>query len=113
MSARRHYPEHPDLASNDTAQTVGDGLNAFLEKSGVSFMMKHPELRATWNEIAGSEMAAHTQPSSLRNGVLEILVDSSSVLHEVQFNRHTLLKVLRQRIKQPFISRLTFAVKRI
>ena len=86
-------------------------LQEFLQRSGLDVLLKYPEIDRVWESMVGSEMAEHTRILAFRRGVLEIAVDCSSLMNEMQFLQHGLLYDLRRAIRKPFISRLSFVLK--
>jgi len=58
-------------------------------------------LSEAWEELAGSEAAAHSWPAGLRAGVLEVEVDSSVWAQHLQLRRPELLRVLRDFLAGP------------
>ena len=111
MGRRFRGRRHPDLRESETEQPLGDSLETFLRESGLRFMLKHPELHTVWEEVVGPEIAAHTRVSAFRGGTFEVAVDSSTLMHEIQFHRAALLQDLRERIRRPFIARIRFVVR--
>ena len=51
-----------------------------------------------WEEWMGPEVARHSQPASLRNGVLELRVESSAWCQALQLRRPELLAALRREL---------------
>jgi hypothetical protein len=49
--------------------------------------------------------------SRFQRGVLEIAVDSSALLNDIQFHKAALLQDLRREVKKPFISSIFFVHK--
>ena len=96
--------------SPDTTSSLGKALEGFLAESGLKSALDHPKLCAIWEKMVGPEMARHTRILSFRRGVLEVGVDSSSLMSEMQFLRHGLLHDLRQALSKPFVSSISFVV---
>lgn len=90
---------------------LAQALEGFLKESGLHTAMKHPELSEIWERMAGPEIAAHAQVIGFKSGRLEIGVDSSSLMTDIQFHKTAILKDLRREIKTPFISGITFVLK--
>ena len=91
--------------------SLGQAVSGFLKESGISAVMKHPEIHEAWQRTVGPDIAAHSRVLGFRRGVLEIAVDSSALMSEIQFHRAALLQDLRREIRKPFISALSFVVK--
>ena len=89
---------------------MGDALDLFLKKSGLSALVKYPAIQGAWQGIVGPELSERMRITSFRRGVLEVAVDSSALLTEVAFFRNALLEDIRHRVKKPFISRISFVL---
>lgn len=96
--------------ANAFSASLGEALQGFLKSSGLTGQMKHPRIHEVWKAIVGEEFAGHTAVSAFRRGTLEIAVDSSALLNDIQFHRAALLRDLRREVKQPFISKITFVL---
>lgn len=107
---REPIGDHPGGASESDA-SLGWALQEFLHTSGLDVLLKHPELHSVWESKVGADMAKHTRVLAFRRGVLEIGVDCSALMNEMQFLQDGLLHDLRRAIRKPFISRLSFVLK--
>jgi len=90
---------------------IGDALGGFLQHSGLAGLMKHPELHEAWQKTVGTDIADHARVSRFQRGALEIAVDSSALLSDIQFHKAALLQDLRREVKKPFISSIVFVHK--
>jgi predicted nucleic acid-binding Zn ribbon protein len=102
-AARRPEPRDP--------APLGGALDEFLRESGISLLLKYPQLHAVWLGIVGEEVGAHARIAALRNGVLEVAVDSSALMTDIRFHKAALLKDLRAAVRKPFIQNIHFIVK--
>ena len=93
------------------SKTLGDILEQALAKQGLLARTRHSNVDEAWTSIVGSEFADHTRIASLKKGILEIEVDSSALMTEIQFYRKALLLDLRETVRKPFISRISFILK--
>lgn len=87
---------------------LGRALERFLETSGISTALKYPKIHEVWRSVVGDALAEHTRVSAFRRGVLEIAVDSSALLNDIQFHRAALLRDIQREVKRPFVSRISF-----
>jgi len=101
--AGTHQDEH--------TATLADSLSGFLRATGLSKRMRHPRLWTAWRETVGDEIGQHTQVSGFRRGVLEVAVDSSALMSEIQFHRKALLRDIRSQGRDPFISQISFVLQ--
>lgn len=88
---------------------IGDLLTRVLTKYGVTQLTLQDELESAWGEAAGAAVARHTRPGALRRGVLEVLVDNSVLLQELEgFEKARLLAVLQEKLPQHRVVALRF-----
>lgn len=64
-------PQGPD------PRPLGDALAAFVGRRGWRRRMEGARVHASWREIAGEELARHSEPVRLHGGVLVVRVDST------------------------------------
>lgn len=108
--ARARSRSHPDMTGDKRVLPLRGCLQEYLDNSGISFLAAHPDLHFAWAAIIGEELAQHAKVVGFKRGIIEVAVDSSSLMHEIQFHRAALLADLRAQIKKPFISRIVFRV---
>ena len=92
-------------------RTIGEVLEQALAKQGLLAHSRSSNVDEAWTSIVGAEFANHTRIASLKRGKLEIEVDSSALMTEIQFYRKALLLDLREKVRKPFISRISFILK--
>jgi hypothetical protein len=63
-----------------------------------------------WQEIVGSQFANCSRPANLRQGVLEIVVNNSTVLQELTFRKKELLEQMRDQLPEQRITALRLRV---
>jgi len=100
-----------DVSGQEKEGTLKDALNRFLKSSGMESLIKYPALTTAWNKFVGEEIAEHARIWSFRRGTLEIAVDSSSLMNDIEFSRGRLLRALQNEVKRPFVARLSFVLK--
>jgi len=91
--------------------TLKNALEGFLNSSGIGSLIKYPNVTKAWNEISGTEISKHTMIYSFKRGVLEIGVNSSALLNEVEFAKKEYLRAIQEKIKRPFVRKLMFVLK--
>ena len=101
---------HEDVGAGRAATPLGECLKEFLSRSGVGFMMQHPDLHSAWREIVGDMLARRARIVAFHRGTVEVAVDSSTLMHEIRFHRMALLQDLRRKVSKPFISNIRFKV---
>lgn len=91
---------------------IGDILGAVLAKYGCTQTTAQLELETAWQKVADERTRKHTRIGSLRRGVLEILVDNSALLGELEsFHKESLLEQLRKIIRHERVTSLRFRRK--
>lgn len=90
---------------------LSGAIGEFLQTSGIAVMLKHPQLQEVWQRTVGEEIGAHARIMAVRHGVLEIAVDSSALMTDIQFHKAALLKDLRSAVRKPYIQNIQFIVK--
>lgn len=69
------------------------------------------EVLRVWNNLLDPNIAAHAQPTGLKNGTLFVTVDSSVWLSEiVRYRRKEILDRLQHSFGSEFIARISFRV---
>ena len=111
MAERRRRERHPDLPADAGAMDIGRCVRKFLDSSGVSTLLKHPELHSAWTEICDGAVCEHTRILSFQRGRLEIGVDTATVMHEIRFRRRELLLAMQARVRNPFVSAITCVIE--
>ena len=75
---------------------LGDVLSQVIAMRGIGRIRGDRQMADAWKNVAGPEVAAGSRPTTLRNGVLQILVTSSTLLGElVSFHKATILGRLK------------------
>jgi predicted nucleic acid-binding Zn ribbon protein len=87
-------------------QIVKDVFAQMESKKTVS----RDEVDAYWKKLVGDAGAKHTRPITLRKGVLNVLVDSSVWMQEVNMRKRGLLKGLKSMFGKDKISQIQFKI---
>ena len=74
------------------AKKVGDVLSQVLKKNGLERGLKRGKALLIWPEIAGSALAAWTEPERLEEGVLFIKTRDSVVNHQLTYMREEFIR---------------------
>jgi predicted nucleic acid-binding Zn ribbon protein len=77
-----------------TPTAVGDVIGQVLGDLGLDAVAKAHQIDARWEEIVGSQVAAHCRPLGLRGDVLELEVDSPVWSQQLQLRKPELLAAL-------------------
>ena len=93
----------------DRAQSTADLLPKVMQKLGLKERLQESEVLATWKALAGEFIAAHSQPVSLRDGILYVHVLQPALHYELErVNKPQILRKLKQRFGARAIRDLRF-----
>lgn len=90
MAARKRRKSQPRKVSAMLETVLGD---LGLESAVAAF-----RIGEVWAEAVGEKIAAHASPVGMRNGVLEVSVDSSVWCQQLQFEKQRVLGELEIRM---------------
>jgi predicted nucleic acid-binding Zn ribbon protein len=85
---KRRLPDPPDPddpARKEAPQPLAGLVEALTSKRGWSRRLAGAQVHARWAEIAGADLAAHTEPVRLHGGVLVLRVDSAAWATQVRY----------------------------
>ncbi|MBB72887.1 MAG: hypothetical protein CMJ75_00090 [Planctomycetaceae bacterium] len=89
---------------------VREVMSRHLSRRGYAQIQAVTELQAFWRSVVGPEWAEDSRPGTLRRGVLEVLVRNSTVLQELTFRKHQLLRQLAENEQGVEFKNLRFRV---
>ncbi len=69
----------------DDPKRLGDIMDPVTARLGVGSARQMGRVWSRWDEIVGPEIAAHAEPTSLRDGVLRVRVDSPAWSTELSY----------------------------
>jgi predicted nucleic acid-binding Zn ribbon protein len=102
MAIRRDVPERGP-------ERLGEILSRLFTARGWGRRQERLHLEKAWTEAVGAEHAAHSRPSTLRRGVLEVIVDNAVLLQELaHFHKRRLLEQLRRQLPDITLTDLRF-----
>ena len=87
---------------------IGDIVANLLARHGYGREEAIRTLTASWRDAVGESLAIRSRPGRKRDGRLEILVDSSTTMQELVFQKKTVLRRLRQLLPNEKIVELRF-----
>jgi predicted nucleic acid-binding Zn ribbon protein len=79
-------------------ERVGALVPRLLRELGLDAASLGVELARRWSAVVGEEAAAHSRPTGLRAGVLEITADSSVWSQQLQLCRPQILAALQREL---------------
>ena len=92
---------------------IADILADLIARHGFARIWSAEVLEKAWKRVivgmeAGNLIADHTRISKLSRGQLEVVVDHSTLLHELEYEKAKLLKSLAQQLPRETIKGLRF-----
>ena len=97
-------------APNRDIRHIGDILKDVVEGLDVPVCENILVLRKAWPEIAGGQIALHSQPQALENFVLHVTVDHPGWMPELERMKRLLLKKMQARFPNLRIRQLHFVL---
>src|SRR5262245_11357199 len=99
-------------AKADTLQALAPVLAQALRQHGLGHLVLLGQIVRHWHTIAGPQLAAVTQPESIRTRVLFIMVRDAIWLQQITFYQAQLLENIRGVLGDVAITRLHFMLAR-
>ncbi len=97
-----------DLPRPDRALPMGDLLPKVMQKLGLKERLHESEVRSAWVGLVGDFNARHSQPVSLRDGLLHVQVLQPALRYELERTKPEILRKLKQRFGARVIRDLRF-----
>jgi predicted nucleic acid-binding Zn ribbon protein len=94
-------------------QTIGNVLSELMARRGYGRIQSTETYNAAWREAAGPLLAKYTRPGQVRRGTLEVVVANSTLIQELGFQKHDLLKRLAESLPDEGIKNIRFRVGNI
>jgi len=79
-------------------RALGDLVPRVLGELGLEGAGALVRVVERWEAVVGPEVARHARPAALRDGALEVSVDSSVWCQELQLQRERILAALRREL---------------
>jgi hypothetical protein len=80
------------------AARAGDLLNVLLSGWGLDERLSQYRAMLIWDEVVGPQIAAHTRPLRIRDGILEVGVDQPTWMQQLQLLKPQILSKLNARL---------------
>jgi predicted nucleic acid-binding Zn ribbon protein len=105
----------PFAAGNDLDSNAVTSLSKLvpgvMKGLGLEQRLQQSQAFSLWPQIVGSDIAAHAQPVSLRNGTLVIAVDHPVWLQELsRYHKTLLLQKIGERIGKSAVRNIVFRI---
>lgn len=89
---------------------MADVLSNLMSKRGYARELSTSSLDDIWQQTVGPRFAGDTRPGNIKRGVLEVLVSSSAVVMELEFEKKKLLTKIQAAAPDQKIKDLRFKV---
>jgi len=100
-----------EVAWTDAGRPAADVVGRVVKQLGLDRRQSEAEVLRTWTQLLDPTVAAHAQPTGLRNGTLFVVVDSSVWLDEiVRYRQKEILLRLHTAFGPDLVKRISFRV---
>ena len=110
MHARRGQAMDRQSTNAGTLQALAPALAQALRQRGLGHLVLLGQIIRHWQAIAGPQLAAVTQPESIRARVLFVTVSDAIWLQQITFYQAQLLKNIRRILGDVPIAKLHFTL---
>ncbi|MCA9077000.1 MAG: DUF721 domain-containing protein [Planctomycetaceae bacterium] len=69
---------------SEEPQALGDVLSQLFTLRGYDRVQTNRQLQNVWREVAGESLASRTKAQGIKNGVLQVTVNNSATLQELE-----------------------------
>ena len=96
--------------SRGKVQHIGEVLSKLMARRGYGRVQSAGAVGEAWSTTAGAALAACTRATTVRRGVLEVLVENSTLAQELGFQKQELIRRLAELLPDENIRELKFRV---
>jgi predicted nucleic acid-binding Zn ribbon protein len=89
-------------------EKIGSILNDVLIKFGLKQEIERHKALFIWNQVVGKEIASHTKPGWITNGILWIMVDDSIWCQELEFLKNQIREKINLHLSSSKIRGIKF-----
>lgn len=93
-----------------TPQPIGDVLQNVVEQLNQAKKKDIFKIVSAWPALVGRQLSRHSRPASLRKGTLQVFVDESAWLYQINFQKEKLLKSLQKKIGPDKVQKIQFRI---
>jgi predicted nucleic acid-binding Zn ribbon protein len=98
--------------NDDMAQTrdkhVRDAILAFFKAAGLRERFEENLAIAFWDMCVGKEIARHTEPLKVSQGIIFVKVDNDVWRNELTYFKHEIIEKLNQKLGKKAIKEIKF-----
>ena len=108
---RRADSTEQEGARRKTGKTISDIMPGVLQRLRIDQRQSETEILKVWSSLVDPEVAAHANPTGIRNGTLFVSVDSNVWLDEiVRYRRREILDRLKSAFGPTKVQRISFRI---
>ena len=96
--------------NNKKPLSVGEVLENFLSRSGLKRRVQEQKILDSWERVVGKTVAERTEPIRVQNRVLQVKVDSSVWMQQLQFMKGLIIQKFQQQMGGNFLQDLRFFI---
>ncbi len=96
--------------NNKKPMSLGDVLESFLSRSGLKRRIQEQKILDLWERVVGKAVAERTEPIRVQNRVLQVKVDSSVWMQQLQFMKGLIIQKFQQQLRGNFLQDLRFFI---
>lgn len=89
-------------------QKPADFMAAILKQAGMSDGLDEDEVRKVWSDLAGDFIAQHTEPVSVKDGILQLRVTQPAMRFHLEQMKPMLLKRIQAKFDKSRIKAVHF-----
>jgi predicted nucleic acid-binding Zn ribbon protein len=89
--------------------TLGETLSGLTSSLGWDTTLSQSELLSAWQEVAGPEVAAHSTPTGIEDGLLRVSCDSTAWAAQLRLMRTQILTKIAERFPVARIENIAFS----
>ena len=91
-------------------QPIGDVISQLMPRRGYARVRAAGACTEAWRAAAGERLASCTRATAIRRGVLEVLVENSTMVQEINFQKKALINRLAELLPEENIRDVKFRV---
>ena len=91
-------------------QPIGDVISQLLARRGYARVRSASACTEAWRTAVGQRLASCTRATGVRRGVLEVLVENSTMVQEMNFQKRALISRLAELLPEENIRDVKFRV---
>jgi predicted nucleic acid-binding Zn ribbon protein len=91
---------------------VGDALDAIRRELGMGAPSEIDALLASWDDLVGAALAAHSRPQTVRGGVLVVVADGAAWAGQLRYLDQVLVTRIAEEVPAVSVREVRVSVSR-